>query len=182
MDKFRPSIKHGLTMGVISIVVFLLQYALMPDSFGNLTGWMVQLVVFFLALPIVFMILGARDSKANFGFYSYGNALMGALSVGLVSAIVVLLFNLVFMYAIDPDFDNVIKEQVMSAMEERFENANMSDEQIKTFMDQQEAQFEKNKGLLGKLKQTGFGLVWYLILALIIAAIYRDKQPKDLIA
>jgi hypothetical protein len=182
MDKFRPSIKHGLTMGVISIVVFLLQYALMPDSFGNLTGWMVQLVVFFLALPIVFMILGARDSKANFGFYSYGNALMGALSVGLVSAIVVLLFNLVFMYAIDPDFDNVIKEQVMSAMEERFENANMSDEQIKTFMEQQEAQFEKNKGLLGKLMQTGFGLVWYLILALIIAAIYRDKQPKDLIA
>jgi hypothetical protein len=107
---------------------------------------------------------------------------MGALSVGLVSAIVVLLFNLVFMYAIDPDFDNVIKEQVMSAMEERFENANMSDEQIKTFMEQQEAQFEKNKGLLGKLMQTGFGLVWYLILALIIAAIYRDKQPKDLIA
>ena len=97
-------------MGVISIVVFLLQYALMPDSFGNMTGWILQLVVFFLALPIVFMILGARDSKANFGFYNYGNALLGALLVGVASAVVVLLFNLVFMYAIDPDFDNVVKE------------------------------------------------------------------------
>jgi len=182
MEKFRPSIKHGIIMGIISIVVFLLQYALMPDSFGNMTGWILQLVVFFLALPIVFMILGARDSKANFGFYNYGNALLGALLVGVASAVVVLLFNLVFMYAIDPDFDNVVKEQVMSGIEERLENANMPDEQVQEIMSKQEEQFEKNKGLVGKLKQTGYGMGWYLLLALIIGAVYRDKQQKDLIA
>lgn len=182
MEKYRPSIKHGLVMGVISIVAFLLQYALMPDSFGNLTGWMLQLVVYFLALPIVFMILGARDSKANFGFYKFENAFMGALMVGLVSAVVVFAFNLIFMYAIDPDFDNVVKDQVMSAVEERLENANMPDEEIDKIMSQQETQFEKNKGLMGKVKQTGFGLVWYAILGLIIALIYRDKKQTDLIA
>lgn len=182
MEKYRPSIKHGLVMGIISVVAFLLQYALMPDSFGNMTGWIVQLVVFFLALPIVFMILGARDSKANFGFYNFGNAFMGAFSVGLVSAIVVFLFNLIFMYAIDPDFDNVIKEQVMDGIEERLENANLPDEQIEEIMSKQEAQFESNKGLMGKVKQTGYGMIWYVILALIIGLIYRDKKQPDLIA
>ena len=182
MEKYKPSIKHGLVMGIISVVAFLLQYALMPDSFGNMTGWIVQLVVFFLALPIVFMILGARDSKANFGFYNFGNAFMGAFSVGLVSAIVVFLFNLIFMYAIDPDFDNVIKEQVMDGIEERLENANLPDEQIEEIMSKQEAQFESNKGLMGKVKQTGYGMIWYVILALIIGLIYRDKKQPDLIA
>jgi len=70
----------------------------------------------------------------------------------------------------------------MSGIEERLENANMPDEQVQEIMSKQEEQFEKNKGLIGKLKQTGYGMGWYLLLALIIGAVYRDKQQKDLIA
>jgi hypothetical protein len=181
MEKFRPSIRYGLIMAVISIVVFLIQYAFMSDSFGSMTGWLIQAVVFFLALPIVFLILGARDCRPNFNPYTFGNAFVASFMVGLVSAIVVLAFNILFNTVIDPDFQEMIQEKVMTGIEERLENANMSDEDIQKMMERQEEQFAANSGIIGQVKQTGYGLVWYLILALIIGAVQKGKK-EDLIA
>lgn len=159
MEKFKPAIKYGVILAVISIVVFMLQYALMADSFGNMTGWLIQGVVFFLALPIVFLILGARDCKPNFKPYTFGNAFLAAFITGVSSALFVLVFNIIFATVIDPGFDDMIKDKVM---------------------EKQEAQFEANKGIAGKAKQTGYGLVWYGILALIIGAVQKDKKNPEL--
>lgn len=181
MEKFKPSIRYGLVMAVISIVVFLIQYAFLPDSFGNAKGWLIQAVVFFLALPIVFLILGARDCRPNFEPYTFGNAFVAAFTVGVVSAIAVLAFNILFHSVIDPDFQEMMQEKIMSGIEERLENANMSDEDIQKMMERQKEQFDANKGILGQVKQTGYGTAWYLILALIIGAVQKDKK-EDLIA
>jgi len=128
----------------------------------------------------VFLILGARDCKPNFKPYTFGNAFLAAFITGVSSALFVLVFNIIFATVIDPGFDDMIKDKVMDGVEERLENANMSDEEISKIMEKQEAQFEANKGIAGKAKQTGYGLVWYGILALIIGAVQKDKKNPEL--
>jgi len=61
IDLYKPSIDQGLRMGVISILIFLGIYAYDPLFFAKPMGVLTLLTVNFLALPIVFMILGGRN-------------------------------------------------------------------------------------------------------------------------
>ncbi|MBR9859317.1 DUF4199 domain-containing protein [bacterium] len=176
MEKFRPAIKFGAYMGLVNIFIFLLIYAIDPGFSATMMGGLVNMVLLILAVPIVFMILGARDCKPNFPFYSYGKALIAAFTVALVSAVIVFVFNVLFTEVIDPQYEENLTEQVLDNTRDRLENASMSDEQIDELLETTEARMSQNMGVMGKLKMTLFGLIWYLILALIIAAVQKSKK------
>ena len=90
INLYKPAIDQGIRMGIISIIVFLGIYAFDPLFFAKPTGMLTMLIVNLLALPIVFMILGARNTKANFTPYTFGNAFNAAFFTGIVSAIIFL--------------------------------------------------------------------------------------------
>lgn len=176
MENFKPSIRYGLIMGFIGVVVFLLVWALAPDMFASWKWMITNFVLLLLALPIVFQILGARDSKQNFEKFTYSNAFIAAFGVGLMATLVTLVFNLVFYTAIDPGFNERLKDQVIETAVERLEASGMDQASMDLQIEKIEQRFESQAGIVGQIKASVFVLIWYAILALIIAIVYRDKK------
>lgn len=165
-------------MGFIGVVIFLLVWALAPEMFASWKWMITNFILILLALPIVFQILGARDSKQNFENYTYGNAFMGAFTVGAAATLVSLVFNLIFYTAIDPGFNERLKDQVIESVVEQFEASGMDQGKMDEQIEKIEQRFEDQSGVVGQLKGSVFILIWYAILALIIAIVYRDKKDN----
>ena len=92
-------------MGVIGILIFLVMYAIDPFLFAKPAGWITSIAVNFIALPIVFMILAARDCKPNFSPYNFGKAFNAAFFTGVISAVVGLVFSIFFTMVIDTTWE-----------------------------------------------------------------------------
>ncbi|MCH1473876.1 MAG: DUF4199 domain-containing protein [Bacteroidia bacterium] len=177
---YKPSIDQGVRMGIITIVIFLGIYAFDPLYFAKPTGWITALVVNLLALPIVFMILGAKNTKVNFTPYTFGNAFNAAFFTGVVSSLIVLGFNAIFMTLIDSTWEQSIFEETMNTTESLMTDMGASQDDIDEAMEKaNEAYADQPKGLVGAMMNTGKGLVWYAILALIIGAVQKDKKTEE---
>ena len=180
IEKLKPAIKQGLIMGLVGALIVLLVWAFAPEMFGSFSWLITQSVVIMLALPIVFIILGTRNTKEQYDSFNYGQAFKAAFTVGLAATLFGLVFNLIFYTVIDPEFDTRVQEMVTESTLERLENANMSDEMIDEQMEKLEERFENQKGFAGKAKSSFWLLVWYSVLAAIIAIVYKDKKDQQL--
>ncbi len=177
MENYKPVIKRGVMMGVIGILIFVIVYAIDPMFFAKMQGWILMFGVNLLALPIVFMILGARDCKPNFSPYKFGNAFNAAFFTGIVSAVVVLLFNILFITVIDPGWEAELKQASLETSAEMMEKFGASEEDIEKNMEIAEEKIANApSGVMNQIMSTGQGLVWYAILALIIGAVQKDKK------
>ena len=162
LNEYKPAFNQGLRMGIVSIVLFVI------------------LGVNFLALPILFMILGSRDCKANFSPYKFGNAFNAAFFTAIVSVVIVLVFNIVFVTLIDPSWEQELGDEVVTTTEEFMENLGAPQEQIDETIAQVKIDMENTpKGALGQAINAGKSLFWYVILALIIGAIQKDKNTDE---
>ena len=180
MNKFQPAFKRGAMMAAVGIIIFLILYAIDPMYFARPIGWFTLLAVNFLALPIVFMILGARDSKANFTSYTFGHAFLAALLTGVTAAVLTLVFNVIFMTVIDPVWELQLADEVMLQTELFMEKMGAPQEAIDEAMEQAKVKSESQpKGIVGQLRSAGGLVLWYAILALIIGIIQRDSKPKE---
>jgi len=180
MNKYQPAIKRGVTMAFAGIIVFLVLYAIDPMYFARPIGWVTLLAVSLLALPIVFMILGARDTKANFTPYTFGNAFLAALLTGVTAAVLTLVFNTIFMTVIDPVWEAQLAEEVMLQTELFMEKMGAPQEAIDEAMEQAKVKNESQaKGIVGQLRSTVGLVLWYAILALIIGAVQKDKKTEE---
>jgi hypothetical protein len=180
INLYKPAIDQGIRMGIISIIVFLGIYAFDPLFFAKPTGMLTMLIVNLLALPIVFMILGARNTEANFTPYTFGNAFNAAFFTGIVSALIVLVFNIILITLIDPTWEQSLFEESMNTTETFLSDSGLSQEDIdESIKKATEAYADQPKGALGAIINTGKGLVWYLIIALIIGAVQKDKKTEE---
>ena len=179
MNQYRPAIKQGIIFFVVSTILFLGIYAFDRLFFAKPAGWIVMLVAFALALPIVFMILGARDTKPNFKPFTFGNAFMAAFTTALVATILTILFNILFFTVIDPAFQADIAEAAMESTEEFMENMGAPQEEIDKAMEQAEARSENQTGIWPQTLQQLKFLIWYAVLALISGAVQKDKKEED---
>jgi hypothetical protein len=182
MENYKPVLKRGITMGILSILIFVVVYAIDPMFFAKPKGWILSLGVNLIALPIVFMILGARDCKANFSPYKFGNAFNAAFFTGVTSSLVMLLFMIVFVTVIDPAWEAELSEAVVESTMEMMEKFGASEDDIEKAMEQAKEKIAKQPtGIVKQFMGTGQGLVWYAILALIIGAVQKDKKQEELI-
>ena len=177
MEQYKPAINRGAIMGIVSIIVFVLIYAIDPLFFAKPAGWMVSLGVNLLAIPIVFMILGARDCKPNFSPYKFGNAFNAAFFTAIVATLIVLVFNIIFTNVIDTNRESQIREAAFEQSMEFMEKMGADDDAIDVAMEKAKKKMEEQpNGITAQILNTGKILVWYIILALIIGAVYKEKQ------
>lgn len=163
-------------MGSIAVLVFLLVWALAPDMMRSSAWSITNGVLFFVALPIVMQILGARDSKVNFERFPYGRAFTSAFFVGFLAVLVMTGFNLLFYNAIEPEYYETLREISIDQTVERLEDMDLSDEQIATQMRSTEKILNFTLSNSGTLAVGFFQLVWYTILALLIGIVYKDTK------
>lgn len=117
-------INYGLLLGFVSIIVALINYV-----FGDLYQPHWSIMVIGLVVTSAVIVLGLMKVKElNSGFLKVGEAIKVGLGISLISALVYIVYLVIFYNFIEPDFfDNMVKVQEQIIMEKY---PNMSDEQL----------------------------------------------------
>lgn len=115
-------LNYGLYLALVGIFIHLILYAT-----GTLLDYTwVTGVVGFVAM-IAFIILGIKKYKTNNGGYlSFGEALKVGVGIAVVSAVISIIYTLIFTNFIDPSF----QEQAMELQKQKWLDGGMSEEQI----------------------------------------------------
>ena len=117
-------LNYGLLMGFASIIVALINYVL-----GDIYDPHWSLIVGSLAITTIIIILGIKKVKeSNSGLLSIGDAIKTGLGISLVSAIVYIIYLLLFYNMIEPEyFNNMLKFQEQMIIEKY---PNLTDEEL----------------------------------------------------
>ncbi|MES2827890.1 MAG: DUF4199 domain-containing protein [Bacteroidota bacterium] len=172
------SIKNGLIIGGISVVLSLVMYFV--DPLMAFTNWWIGLVllVVFLALLVY---SGQTIRKEVGGFWTFGEAFKSFLIMGLIITAISTVYNVVLMKVIDPD----LPARAGAAIDE---NTRTMMAKFITDEDQLEEALAKSGSgqskleINGKNLVTGIGvsLAMYGVLSLILAAIMKKNPPIKL--
>ena len=115
-------LNYGLLLGVSSIFINLIAYAL---GIHLDQDWRIG-TLGFLAM-IVIIVIGIRNFKSvNNNLITWGQSVKIGVGIAIVSALLGIIYNLIFMNFIEPEFMNQMMEKQVVAWEE----LNMTEEQI----------------------------------------------------
>ncbi len=125
-------VNYGLLLGFISILMSVANYAV-----GNIYEPHWLMTVLGIVAPIVVIVLGLKKVKElNGGYLKLGEALKTGIGISLISAILFLVYFLIFTNFIETEFyvrSLEVKEQAIIDM-----YPNMSDEQLEAAIGMQE--------------------------------------------
>jgi uncharacterized integral membrane protein len=115
-------LNYGLVLGLTSIFINLIAYAI---GIHLDQDWRVGALAF--VAMIVIIVLGIKNFKAvNSNLITWGQSVKIGVGISIISALLGLTYNLIFINFIEPDFMNLMMEKQVMAWEE----ANMTSEQI----------------------------------------------------
>ncbi len=119
----KTSLNYGLLLGLISIVFSLMLYFmdlhLQQNPVITIVGVLISVAIIFLGIY--------NFKKANGGFLTLKEGLKAGFGITFVSAIIMLIYNLVFAYGIEPEFATQVMEMKKAEM---MESGKMTTEQI----------------------------------------------------
>lgn len=171
----KAGLNAGLILGIVSVVLTFLIYFISPESLASFSTGMVILAIFLGAL----IFLGIQYRKSIGGFMDFGTGFKFAFIALVIAGLIGIVGNFLLYNVVDPELPGVLVEaqlETTMAMMERFGAADaMTPEQIDEIRSGAAANFT----LVGQLKGFGFALIFYGIVALIVAAIIK-KRDKSL--
>jgi len=158
---------YGAILSGISILVNLINY-----SFGNVykPHWAIGIVSFLLMIAVI--VYGIKSFKdGNNGFLSLGQAIKIGLGISLISAIIGIIYQLIFSNVIEPDFYTKMGEFQEQMMLEKFPD--MPEEQIESALEMSKK--FSNPGMMAAFALGG-SLIFGLIISLIAGAIMKKEE------
>ncbi|MFC2127599.1 DUF4199 domain-containing protein [Bacteroidota bacterium] len=149
-------LNYGALLGGTSILISLIQYSLGQHLSPNMAYGLISIVIMILAT-----FLGIKKLKSeNGGFLTFGEAVKIGVGIAVVSAVISIIYNQVFMNFIEPDF----MDQLIAKQEEDFFNRGMTEEQI-------EAAMKMTNKMKGPFISSAVGIVASAFIGFIISAI-----------
>ncbi|WP_430907379.1 DUF4199 domain-containing protein [Maribacter sp. 2-571] len=161
---------YGLILSAISVALGLILYS---QNLHYERGWAVNLVSVIIMISVISIGI-YQFKKANAGFLSLGQAMKVGLGIAVIAGIVGVLWQMVFMNVIEPDFmENVVERSKVEMIQQ---NPTLTDEQI--------AQGEKTIRMFTKPSVMAvMGLVASLffgsIISLIAGLIMKKQNVQD---
>ncbi len=117
-------LNYGLTLGFITISISILNYV---SGFDVTYGWIGGTIGIFAIIAIIY--LGIKKTKeSNGGLLSLGEALKVGIAIALVGGVLASIYQVVFLYYIDPEYLSRIEALQLEKMLEN--NPDTSDAQI----------------------------------------------------
>ncbi len=168
----KNGIKFGIILGVISILLTTIIYSIDIGLFVNI--W-VGIGIFLLNL-VIGIIGVAQTKKALNGFISFKEAftvffIEMALGAAIGTIFMFLLFNI-----IDPSVKQTIMDRSVEMTVNMMNSMGAKTEDIrKTVENMKETD---NFSPLNQLKSYAFGLLFYIIIGLIVAAAMKKNKPE----
>lgn len=173
---FQAAIKPGLIMGLVALAVTYIAYFI--DSSLLASAWfaLVALVIFF-GLIIYF---GKQYREEIGGFMSFGVAFNFSFIAILISGIVTLIGQILLYHVIDPTLPQVLADITFENSLKMMESFGQDPDALPpSALDEIRISTASSFTLTGQLKNFGFALIFYAIIALILAAILK-KRDKSL--
>ena len=158
------ALNYGLYLALTSIFIHLILYAtgsLLEYSWISGTGGFVAM--------IVFITLGIKKYKINNnGFLSFGEALKIGVGIAVISAIISIIYTLIFTNFIDPDLLN----RTIELQKQKWLDTGMSEEQI-------ENSIEMAKKFQNPAITSAFSIIVQAFFGFIISAVVGAIMKKD---
>lgn len=170
------ALKNGVIWGIISIVIFLITWYVMPNL---MSSYIYVGLTFVVGISLaVFFCLDMRK-KAG-GYWSFGEALWNIFVMFIMATLIVYVFTIIFGKFIDPTYTAKMKEMTTTKTEEMYKSlgmdeATIAEARVKT-QERLESQFNPTFGQA----VVGFGIsaIFYFIGALIFALIFKKSNPN----
>lgn len=168
----KSAVSYGVVFGIIMILEFVIAYVINIDPVKH--GWVgiVNSLLNYLILPILFIVLACNHfKKHNGGFISFSQCLKAGVSVTALAALIFAVFNIIF-NMIFPEFQEQMFEKVKEITV--MQNPEMSSEQL-------EMALKWTKTFMDPLVSAPMTILIYvflgLIFSLIIGAIVKKENP-----
>jgi hypothetical protein len=173
---FQASVKPGLTIGLVSLALTYIAYFIDSSLLASAWFGLVALAVFF-----VLIIFFGRQYRAELGgFMSFGTAFNFSFITMILSGLVTLVGQILLFQVIDPSLPQVLGDLSFEASLKMMETLGQNPDSLDpTILDEMREGTISNFTLSGQLKNFGFGLIAYAIIALILGAILK-KRDKSL--
>ncbi|MCK8479460.1 DUF4199 domain-containing protein [Psychroserpens algicola] len=153
---------YGIILGVVMIALSVIGYV----TGQTLEGAQWPQLLYYIIFPVVIIFAISKYKKHNANTLTLGEAIKLGVIIAMISAIVYIIYGLLFNYVIDPEFMGQMKEVVRDQM---LENPNLTQDQV----DQQMVWVEKMMSpVIGSAfwiaASAIFGLIWSLIGGLVM--------------
>ena len=162
-------LNYGLLLGFVSIIFALVNYV-----FGDIYQPHWSLMIASMVITSTIIVLGLiKVKEMNSGFLSVGESIKTGLGISLISAVIYIVYLLIFYNMIEPDFfTNMVKVQEQMILENY---PNLTDEQLEGA--------KKNAAMFAS---TGVNVTITLIMSLffgliisLIAGLIMKKSEED---
>lgn len=178
---FKDTIKYGIMIGLISIIISVLLYIfdLVAISFWlDIIIGLFNIVIYFIIMLV--LMKKYRDKVLN-GFMKYGRGIAFAAISGLYAAILVAIYTFLFNEVIDPDYQKNIMERMNEMKVDYLYQAGLPDDQIDKIIDEMQSQKIPSTTKSALLSILG-NMILILIVSLIAAAFAKKKKDPYLAA
>lgn len=170
----KPYLKYGLLLAGCNAIWIIIIY--LVGMSHSLTG----LLLTFLAIifAVIFCVLSIKEERnADGGYITFGKAFMTGFLTLLISGVIGILFNYVYMEFIDTEYLQYVSRELPISMAEKFGAPESELEKIREKLDETPLQtydlWYITKSIMGSAFMSAF-------IALIIAAIMKRNKPIDL--
>jgi len=168
------SVKAGLVIGAISIVVFLIEYVADIKPIGFMKP--ILLLLIGLAISITLLVIYLKKYRTELGgFISFKDAFLFGLIALVVSGIISSLFNFLFLQFFDPGYMKSLMEAQKDWME-NYLSGKMSDDQIQEQLNKIDKQMNIS-AIRQMLTSLAGSAIFGAIISLIVGAIMK-KNPN----
>ncbi|WP_339876984.1 DUF4199 domain-containing protein [uncultured Algoriphagus sp.] len=173
---FQAAIKPGLTIGLVSLALTFIAYFINSTLLGSAWFGLVAIVLFF----VLIIYFGKQYRSEIGGFMSFGTAFNFSFTTMVISGLVGLIGQILLFQVIDPSLAGVLADQAFENALGFMENLGQDpDTMDPAILEKMRTDTASSFTLAGQLKNFGFGLIVYAIIALILGAILK-KRDKSL--
>lgn len=173
---FQAAVRPGLTIGLVSLAMTFIAYFI--DSTLLASGWfgLVAFVVFF----ILIIYFGKQFRTEIGGFMTFGTAFNFSFITMIISGLVGLVGQILLFQVIDPSLGGVLADVSFQSSLEVMESFGQNPDSLDpAVLDEMRNSTASAFTLVGQIKNFGFALIAYAVIALILAAILK-KRDKSL--
>ena len=156
------ALNYGLILGLVMIAIAVVTYV----TGMALEGIQWPQWLYYIIFPITVIYAISQYKKTNGNLLRLGEAIKIGVLIGVISAIVYVIYGLIFNYFIDPEFMDLMKESIRDKM---LENPNMTEEIVDQSMAMAEKFMDPIIGSAFWIAMSAFfGLIYSLIGGLVM--------------
>jgi hydrogenase-4 membrane subunit HyfE len=171
-SKFAIPLRFGLITGLLYALLLFLRYRFFssdPVHFG------LSALVTYLVILTMYLFTGIARKKELGGYGEPREIFQSIFIVILITEMVYIIFNLIYLKFIDPSFWENLKATSLSYYQSLHMTADQLEQRMKSFKD-----VNQQSTPMGLLKGYGFSVIIDSLFGLIIASILRKKKPASL--